>query len=299
MNKDTVLAVISDMQVGSTVALAPPKWQLYDGGTFHASPAQMVIHRQWLKSAGVVKNMLTETKKRKRLVVILNGEPIDNHHHDTPQLITKTPQEQIDMAISLLDEWLGEVEYEPKRGDCMYLVRGTDDHEKGEAIEQIGRDIDGVVPYRKDSGNLNENGKKIRDGRYHFNKLRRTVNGQLFHVSHHGFGRGTRPWTTENAIYNSLKGIYFDAIESGSFMPNFIVTSHRHVFNEAYYHGKQGVIYGCTTPSWQLSTHFVYKFSPFSYINTIGMVSFDVLASGATKVVPEYIEVEDSKVEEF
>lgn len=299
MSKDTVIAVISDMQVGSSVALSPLKWQLYDGNSFSASPAQKIIHRQWIKSAESVKDMLTETKRRKRLVVVLNGEPIDNNHHDTPQLITKTPQEQIDMAIDLIDEWLGVVEYDHKRGDCMYLVRGTDAHEKGEAIEQIGRDIDGVVPYRKDSGSLNENGKKIRDGRYHFNKLRRTVNGKLFHISHHGFGRGTRPWTTENSIYNSLKGIYFDAIEGGSFMPDFVVASHRHVFNEAYYHGKQGVIYGCTTPSWQLSTHFVHRVSPFSYVNTIGMVSFDVLASGATKVVPEYIEVEDSKVEEF
>jgi hypothetical protein len=292
-NKDTVVAVISDMQVGSTVALCPPKWQLYDGGTHHASPAQMIIRRQWIHSAKVTKDLLNEGRGRKRLVLVLNGEPIDGDHHDSPQIITKNTGEQIDMAISLIDEWLQLVEYEPKRGDCMYLVRGTSAHEKGEAIERIGRDLDGVVPYRKDSSST------TKDGRYHYQKLRRTVNGKLFHIAHHGFSRGSRAWTSENSISYALKSMYFTGIDYGYDIPDFVIRSHKHVFTQAYYYGRQKAMYGCQTPCWQLKTHFGNMVAANEDINTIGMINFDVLKSGATQVHPEILEVEDAPIEEF
>lgn len=291
-NKDTVVAVISDMQVGSTVALCPPKWNLYEGGTFHASPAQMIIYRQWVQSAKKVKDLLSGGRNRKRLVIVLNGEPIENDHHDTPQIITKNPQEMIDMSVSLLDEWMGIVNYEPKRGDCMYLVRGTSAHEKGEHIEQIGRDLEGVVPFRADS-----QGRK--DGRYHYQKLRRTVNGRLFSIVHHGFSRGSRAWTTENGIYNSLKSMYFSGLDYQQDIPDFVIRSHKHVFTYAYYYGRNKTMYGCQTPCWQLKTHFGNQVAANQDINTIGMISFDVLKSGAAQVYPEILEVEDTKVEEF
>ena len=292
-DKDAVVAVISDMQVGSTVGLCPPRWQLHDGGTHRASPAQMIIYRQWVKSSERVRDLLTEGRGKKRLVLVLNGEPIDNHHHDTPQIITRNATEQIDMAISLLDEWLGIVDYAPKRGDCIYLVRGTSAHEKGEHIERIGRDIDGVIPMRKDSSPL------VKDGRYHFQKLRRTINGQYFHITHHGMNRGSRAWTSENGINNACKSIYFSCLDSGSQIPNFIIRSHNHVWTEGGYDGRNAKIFGCITPCWQLKSHFGNQVAANDDINTIGMVSFDVLKSGATKVYPEYIEVEDSPIKEF
>ena len=291
--KDTVLAVISDMQVGSTVALCPPKWQLYDGGTHYASPGQMIMHRKWVDSAKNVKDLLTETRRRKRLVIILNGEPIDGHHHDTPQIITKTPNEQVEMAISLLDEWMQIAGYESKRGDCMYLVRGTDVHERGEHIERIGRDLDGVIPYRKDSS------EGVKDGRYHHQKLRRIVNGELFQIAHHGLGRGTRPWTSENSINYSLKSIYFDAIDNKHPIPGVVIASHFHVFTQAYYFGKQKTMYGCVTPSWQLKTNFIHRVSALENINTIGNIYFDVSATGAVKPIPDIIQIEETPIEEL
>jgi hypothetical protein len=293
MYKDTVVAVISDMQVGSTVALCPPRWQLYDGGTVHASPAQMIIHRQWVHSAKQIADLLTEKRARKRLVLVLNGEPIDGHHHDTPQVITKNATEQVDMAITLLDEWLQIVGYEPKRGDCIYLVRGTSAHERGEHIERIGRDLDGVVPYRKDSSPI------TKDGRYHFQKLKRTVNGKLFHITHHGYSRGSRAWTTENGIYNALKSAYFTALDYGYEPADYYIRSHKHVLTYASYQGRNKTLHGVQTPCWQLKTHFGNQVAANEDINTIGMVYYDVQKSGASQFYSEVIEVEDTKVEEF
>jgi len=292
-NKDAVVAVISDMQVGSTVAICPSKWNLSDGGTFHASPAQKIMRRQWIHSAKQVGELLTERRPRKRLVLILNGEPIDNHHHETPQLITKTPNEQIDMAISLIDEWLQLAGYDAKRGDCMYLVRGTSAHEKGEYIERIGRDLEGVVPYRKDSSPTNK------DGRYHFQKLRRTVNGRQFNITHHGFSRGSRAWTTENGIYNNLKSMYFTALDYGYDPADFYIRSHKHVFTQAYYYGRNKTLHGVQTPCWQIKTHFGSMVAANEEINTIGIIYYDVLKTGATQFYSEVMEIEDTKVQEF
>ena len=292
-NKDTVIAVISDMQVGSTVALVPSRWQLHDGGTFHASPAQNIIRRQWIHSAKQVKDALTEKRARKRLVLVLNGEPIDNNHHDSPQIITKNSTEQIDMAIALLDEWLQIVEYEPKRGDCIYLVRGTSAHERGEHIERIGRDLDGVVPYRRDSSPI------TKDGRYHFQKLRRTVNGRMFNVTHHGFTRGSRAWTSENSIYYALKSMYFTALDYGYEPADFYIRSHKHTFTQAYYYGRNKTLHGVQTPCWQLKTQFGHQVAANEDINTIGMIYYDILKSGASQFYSEIMEIEDAPIEEF
>ena len=292
-NKDTIVAVLSDMQVGSTVALCPPAWNLYDGNTVHASPAQMIIHRQWIRSAKVIKDALTEGRVRKRLVLILNGEPIDGVHHESTQLITRIKQEQIAMAISLLDEWVKIVGYEPKRKDCIYLVRGTCAHESGNAINEIGRDMDGVVAIRKDTSD------KIKDGRYYFEKLRRTVNGKLFHISHHGFTRGSRAWTSSNSISYSLKSMYFNGLDYGYDIPDYVIRSHNHVYTNAYYHGRQKTMHGCITPCWQLKTHFGNRVAANEDINTIGMVYYEVLKSGASQHFKEIIEVQDAPIQEF
>lgn len=292
-NKDTVIALISDMQVGSTLALCPPTWNLMEGGTYHASPGQKIIYRQWVDSAKKVKGLLTEGRERKRLVLILNGEPIDGYHHGTAQLITTLKQEQINMAIALLDTWMMLTGFDPDRGDCMYLVRGTSAHERGQHIEEIGRDLDGVVPYRPDTSPLEK------DGRYHFQKLRRRVNGQLFHISHHGFRRGSRAWTTNNSIMYGLKSMYFSNLDRGLPIPNYVIRSHNHVYTTGEYHGRNADMWGCITPCWQLKTNFGNRVAANDDINTIGMISFDILQSGASKIYPEIIEVEDEPIKEF
>jgi hypothetical protein len=292
-DKDTVIALISDMQVGSTLALCPLMWNLMEGGTYHASPAQRILHKQWVESAKKTKDLLTEGRGRKRLVFILNGEPIDGNHHGTAQLVTILAKEQINMAINLLDDWLQIVEYDPRRGDCIYLIRGTSVHERGQHIEQIGRDLQGVIPYRKDSSPTQE------DGRYHYQKLRRTVNGVLFDIAHHGFSKGTRAWTKSNSITYALKSKYFDCLNNDLPIPRYMIRSHKHVFTDGEYHDKKADMWGILTPCWQLKTNFGYRVASNEDLNTIGMINFDITKSGASQYYPEIIEVEDTPVKEF
>ena len=293
MKKDTVVAIISDMHVGSSVSVCPLKWNLMEGGTYRASPGQKIIHRQWVKSAKKINDLRTDGKEKKRLIVILNGEPIDGNHHGTAQLITLLPKEQINMAISLLDEWLGIAEFDSKRDDCIYLVRGTSTHEKGEHINQIGRDLDGVVPFRPDSS------PNVKDGRYHHQKLRRTVNGVLFDIAHHGFSRGARAWTRSNSIRWSLMSIYLTCLKKKLPIPRYVIRSHKHYFTWDALHDDDVTIWGFLTPTWQLKTNFSYMVAANDPLNTIGIIYFDVLASGASQHYKEIIEIEDTKVKEF
>jgi hypothetical protein len=292
-NKDTVIALISDIHAGSYLSVCPPHWNLTEGGTYHASPAQMILYRQWVESAKKARDLLTEGRERKRLVLILNGEPIDNNHHGTAQLVTILAKEQTNMAVSLLDEWMQIAGYTPQQGDCMYLVRGTSAHERGEHIDQLGRDFDGVVPVRPDTTST------LKDGRYHWQKLNRRVNGVLFSIAHHGFRRGSRAWTKENSITYALKSMYFNNLDYGLPIPQYVIRSHNHVYTFSEYHGRQADMWGCITPCWQLKTNFGNMVAANEDINTIGTIFFDVTKSGASKVYPEIIEVEDEPIKDF
>jgi hypothetical protein len=293
-DKDTVIAVMSDLHVGSTVAVAPPKWNRGEGGTHKPSPAQMILYREWLKSAKVVKDCRTEGRGKKRLILVLNGEPIEGDHHDSAQLITKDTKEQINMSISLIDVWMQEAEYEDKRGDRMYLVRGSGAHEKGNYIEDIGRDLDGVVPVRKDSSST------TRDGKYAHEKLLRFVNGVLFDIAHHGFRRGYRAWTSSRSIRYALESMYWNCLNNDLDIPDYVIRSHLHHFTEAYFsEKKKPLMHGCITPGWKLKDHFINRVGSNNPLNTIGIVYYDVLASGASRRFTEFIEVEDLEPQEF
>ena len=288
-NKDTIVAVHSDLHAGSTVAVCPPSWVNLDGNTISASPGQLILYRQWKRSAFKVKEALNENRRRKRLVIVLNGEPIDGDHHETYQLITKNKPEQEGIAISLLDEWMKIVEFDPKRGDCMYMTRGTTSHEKGQHLNNIGRDLDGVVPYRKDSS------PTTKDGRYFYDILRRTVNGKLFDIAHHGFSVSKRRWLKSNNVRWTLISMYFDALEEGLPIPDYVIRSHLH----EYTYDRYKDMWGCVTPAWQIKTNFGFKVAPNNHINTIGMIYFDVTKDGFSKEYAEYIKVEDTPVKEF
>lgn len=288
-NKDTVIAVHSDLHAGSTVAVCPPKWNLNDGGTFYASPAQQILHRQWIHSAKSVKDLLNENRRRKRLVIILNGEPIDGVHHETHQLITRGKPEQEQIAVTLLDEWMQVAGYNPQRGDCMYLIRGTTAHERGEHLNNVGRDLDGVIPYRKDSSST------TKDGKYYHDLIRRTVNGKLFDVAHHGFSVSKRRWLKSNNVRWNLISIYFDCLEYKMPIPDYVIRSHAHEYTFDRYKN----MWGCVTPGWQLKTNFGYKVATNNHINTIGMVYFDVTKDGYSKEYEDYLKVEDAPIEEF
>jgi hypothetical protein len=71
------------------------------------------------------------------------------------------------------------------------------------------------------------------------------------------------------------------------------------VFTQAYYYGRNKTLHGVQTPCWQLKTHFGNMVAANEEINTIGMIYYDVLESGAAQFYSEVMEIEDTKVQEF
>jgi hypothetical protein len=58
-------------------------------------------------------------------------------------------------------------------------------------------------------------------------------------------------------------------------------------------------MFGCTTPCWQLKTHFSNRVAALEDINTIGNIYFDVTADGNIKEYPDIIEIQDAPITEF
>src|SRR5512139_2836879 len=66
----TLLVVISDLHINSTVAVCPPTVNLDDGGSYHATPAQRWLWECW-KDAW---RKIREQAAGRRVVLLINGD---------------------------------------------------------------------------------------------------------------------------------------------------------------------------------------------------------------------------------
>ena len=86
------LAIVGDLHCGSTVGLAPPLFRTDDGQTVQHSPFQAKLWAAWLDYW----QRVSETSGP--LVVVINGDLVDGDHHRTPQLISRSIEQQRRMA---------------------------------------------------------------------------------------------------------------------------------------------------------------------------------------------------------
>ena len=250
----TIIAVPSDTHSGSTVGLMPSPWNLEDGGTYHASPAQNEVllatwRRAWARIA--------QERKRSRLIVVVNGDPVDGIHHETAELVTRRREEQNRMHIAVMDEALKTAKFNRKKGDRLYYTWGTPAHGASSSEEAIARDL-GAVP---------------KGERYAWRRLRLQVNGQVIDIAHQGAGVGRRAWTKENSLRNAVKSVYFNSLEADRPVPRFYVRSHRHVWVAPQDHaGRHGTITGIITPAMQLKTEYAHKVAGDEVLSSVGVV---------------------------
>jgi hypothetical protein len=254
---NAVLVVLSDMQIGSTVALAPKAWNLIEGGTYQPSKIQKLIRKYIEKDIQLIKQI----RQGKRLIFVLNGEPIDGVHHGTNQLITQNKDEQIEMAVTVIDEFLTELEFDKEKGDCLFFIEGTEAHDGAQHsnIEKVARDFQDIAtPYRAD--------KYGRDGRMVHPYKNLIINGVQYRIQHHGAGIGSRFHTKTNSLAAYIKSVFQTCVAYGEEPPDWLIQSHLHRYTRATHYGisngKRKKIEGVITPSCQVATSFVKKISP-------------------------------------
>ena len=258
MNKDTLIVPVSDLQSGGTTALFPDRFWEFEHCNHVPTDEQEHMFAHWLECARQIK----AARKRRRVIVVHNGDAIDGVHHGSMQTITYLKNEQVEIHIDLMDTFLREI----GGADELYYVKGTEVHV--EDVESVIGDDLGAV---QSAENLHA-----------FDELKLDINGKRFWFTHKGPVRG-RGHNRGNSIRNWLKHLFFDLVAENILPPHYIITSHFHDPDWGGYIGRLDGRYHkmelLITPSWQMKTRYAYGIAPF-VLNKIGLSYLNVLADG-------------------
>ena len=265
-DKDTLFVFCADTHCGSSLGLMTPEpFQLHDGGEYYPSPLQRMIWNVWEEGW----NRVAELRKGKRLVVIHNGDATEGMHHQTTQVISGRVEEHEDLHITCMDYGLRKAKFEPKDGDKLYYVSGTEEHSGNgsRSEERIANDLDGVV--------------RFSDNRATWDHIVGEVNGKVIDVSHHGGTAGNSILTDNSPLYSRLKVVYTDCLEHDQKIPRLWVRAHLHRYVHTVHEGAKGIIDGFILPSFQCRTGYVYRrFNNRKKPSDIGMVLATISKNG-------------------
>lgn len=251
--RPVVLAVVSDLHAGSTVALCPPEIALDDGGAYQSSPAQRWLWGHWLAFWDAVD---AERKAHgAALYVAVNGDITDGDHHGTTQILSGNPTAQAAVVNAQMQVPLA------LKPDRMWFVRGTEAHVgKSAAFEErvaLGLKKDGrpVVPC-------------VETGTASHWHARLDIYGVRVDLAHHG-RVGQRPWTKPNVTMNMAAEIFYEHARHGIPHPHLAVRSHMHQFVDT---GAAHPVRAIQTPAWQLPTAFIHRIAPGALADIGGLI---------------------------
>jgi hypothetical protein len=238
MPKPTVVATVSDVHAGSTVAPCPPQGvRLDDGGQYMPSKPQRWLWDNWCDFFDKADACRREVKGN--LVVVINGDATEGHHHGTTQVISNNPDAQSYVAHQIFDVIR---KLKPK---AIYMVRGTEAH-----VGPAGADEEKLARWMRcvedeETGNAS---------RWH---LRLMVHGLLLDFQHHpGAGGGKLPWTRSSLAVRLAAQIFYEHAEIRHRPPDIAYRSHVHVSGDSHDAKPTRVI---ITPAFQLKTSFGHK----------------------------------------
>lgn len=239
-----ILAAVSDIHAGSTVAVCPPvQVKLSDGGRYIPSAAQRWLHQQWVGFWRQVKKRKTEADW---FGVLVNGDATDGDHHNTPQIISK------DMGVQ---SWILKKLFEPVLDlspDMLMIVRGTEAHVGPNAgfeetfARWLAHEMGQTVPREPDTEMYSW---------WHFIG---DLGPLRLSASHHG-RIGTLPWTKANATMGLATQIFYEHAKRKERWPDLAIRSHFHTYLDTHDAHPVRVI---QTPAWQLHTAYAYRVVP-------------------------------------
>jgi len=246
--KPVLLAVVSDVHCGSTIAACPPEGvRLDDAGTYHPSVAQSWLWEQW---EDFWKSVQVRVKQEKaKLICCYNGDLFEGNHHGSTQVISNNPEP----AAYLADRVFGV----PRalKPDQTFVIRGTEAHvgPSGATEEAFARSIRAVK---------NEHGKT-----WSWWHLQLEIHGRLFDFQHHG-RMGQRPWTRANIVAMLAAQIFYERAARKLRHPDIAFRSHHHQYQDSHNAHPVRVI---QTPAWQLKTAYAHKVAADSLADVGGI----------------------------
>ena len=277
MNTDTLLISLADTHCGSNTGLMPDgNFQKIDGGTERPTFTQTKLWQQWVECW----DNIAVLRKRKRLIVVVNGDSTDGVHHDMIQIISTNAGDHKNIHIDCMDYALQKAKFNKNKGDLLYYMMGTSSHcgRSNSLTNDVAKDLDAVpVPESKD-----ENGEYRR---FYWQHLPLKINGKVHDFAHEGVPAGRRAWTKENSLRSWIKSNMMENIGrlNGKDMPRVYWRAHRHVhvpsgLVELYGHESEGII----LPSFQAKTQYANK-KYSTDISDIGLYATEINKDGDLK----------------
>ena len=251
MSRDAACIIVSDLHVGSIVGLWPPSGVTLDEGgqvTLNAVQAQLW---RWWKDEFWGEFVPARCKRRARIIVC-NGDLVEGTMHNVAALCAPNAADQRKAAVYLLEQ-------ERRKGDLLYVVRGTEAHAglSGGDEEAIAQALG--CPQDKATAQYS---------RWH---LLIKINGIVISLAHH-IGTTRSPVSEGTALTTELVLMMKEAGQWGNVLPDLIVRSHRHRFWMSGAPGQRGVHTILTTPAWQGKTPFVQRITPATMPQIGGVV---------------------------
>lgn len=250
MDKAVVLAVVSDVHCGSTLAACPPEGvKLDDGGKYLPSKLQSWIWGNWCDYWNAIGAF---TKQHEAdLYIVLNGDSFEGGpHHGTTQIVSANPEVQAYLADRIFGVPRA---LNPKH---LFIVRGTESHvgPSGSTEEAFARSIRAE--------------KDAESERWSWWHLRVTVYGVRCDFQHHPSTSGNLPWTRPQAAQRLAFRIWSEHKLRDFEAPHYAFRSHRHVFSDS---GDAYPVRAIITPAWQAKTAFAHKVAADSIADIGGL----------------------------
>lgn len=225
--RSVIVAVSSDLHVGSTVGLCAPNVALDDGQIVEISKAQRWLWDCWLRYWQDISTL--KAKYRAEVWTVFNGDLFDGLHHGTFQLWSQNSADWKKAAVETARP-------ATEISKHVFITRGTEVHSgnSGKLEEEFGQVIGAV---------------KTAGGNYSDYEWFIEAAGVKLLFRHHG-SMGQLPWTFPNlinrqAVIEGLKDEY-DA--------QLFIQSHKHKFGDSGLNYDKRVIH---TPAWQLGSSWL------------------------------------------
>lgn len=235
--RPVLLAIVSDVHCGSTLASCPPEGvRLDEGGKYLPSRVQSWIWDAWEDYWGRIADLRKQAKAD--LWVVLNGDSFEGAHHGTTQIVSANPEVQAYLAQRTFG-----VPRDLKPAHT-FIVRGTEAHvgPSGATEEAFARSI-----------KAEQDGDSKRWSWWH---LRLNIFDIRFDFQHHPSMIGNLPWTRPQATQRLAFRIWTEHKLREYDAPHYAFRSHRHVFSDS---GDAYPVRAIITPGWQAKTAFAHK----------------------------------------
>lgn len=254
MTKPILLANVSDVHAGSTLALCPDEIRLDDGGYYGASKPQRWLMGCFQEYWAWVDDLRVEYKAD--LWESFNGDAVDGDHHKTTQILSGNPNAQAavwNAAIAI------PLALKPKH---IVIVRGTEAH-VGQSASAEERIADGL---RRDKRPIISDPDTGTASWWHW---RPELQGVKLDITHHG-RIGQREHTRASQIVLYAHDIHLAYTKNGERPPDLAFRGHNHKVADSFDAVKPRVV---ATGAWQLGTGYVHKVQPDSLADIQGVAA--------------------------